>query len=347
MTGRRFISWRPILVAYAVNAACAGDADEVPELPLAGPALEPTLVREWRPESHTDSFALHRAGGLAWRENAVYVVDSGNDRIVVLDSLLVPMQSFGRSGAGPGELELPTAATFTGDTLVIANANNQRLDLFGTAGDYIRSINAPAFTFTLTTDALGRLHAPIRDSAYYAIRWADDGATTRLAPRPASARVRRPRRTLELTAPLLALTPGDTVHVLDNGTGFLLKFSPQGAIVLQRSLPASLLRRLEERRRAIVNDLRRQGRSVRSFPLAKTMVTTGDGMLLLLVGDSLVPGLLIDPHTYFYRAIEPVRDSTGRPFRSASAATFHPPNLHVLAQDGLFSYRMPVKADAH
>jgi subtilisin family serine protease len=334
------------LGAWATTAAC-GDAETAPEMQLDPRPLHADLVREWRAESQTDSFALHRAGGLAWRQNALYVVDTGNDRIVVLDSMLRPVRSIGRSGAGPGELERPTAATFAGDTLVIADANNQRFDFFTGNGAYIRAVPAPIFASSLTTDAGGRVHGSVRDSTYYAARWGPDGRPSFLAARPRGGSVGSSATASFRETPLLALTSDDALHVFDNSTGSLMKFTPQGAVVLQRSLPSTLLRRLADRRRRIVKSFTRQGLSVRSFPLAKWMGVTGDGMLLLLVADSVSPAMLIDPDSYSYRTVLESADSTARMVRSAIAAAFQPPNLYVLAQDGLFTYRVRGNSDAN
>jgi hypothetical protein len=70
-------------------------------------------------------------------------------------------------------------------------------------------------------------------------------------------------------------------------------------------------------------------------------------MLLLLVADSVSPALLIDPDSYSYRTVLESADSTARMVRSAIAAAFQPPNLYVLAQDGLFTYRVRGNSDAN
>jgi hypothetical protein len=334
------------LGAGATLAACS-NTEHPDEMRLDPRPLQAVLVGEFRTESQADSFALHRAGALALRQDLLYVVDTGNDRIVVLDSMLHPIRSIGRSGSGPGELERPMAATFAGDTLIVADANNQRFDFFTGDGAYVRSLPAPILAGSLATDNAGRIHTSVRDSTYYGARWESDGRPFFLAARPHGGRTVNSPTVSFREPPLLALTSDDALHVFDNSTGTLMRFSAQGTIVLQRSLPSALLRRLEDRRRKLVKSFRRQGLSVRSFPLAKSLGATGDGMLLLLLADSAAPALLIDPESYAYRIVLGSADSTGRMVRSATAAAFEPPNLYVLAQDGVFTYRTRMKTDAN
>lgn len=79
----------------------------------------------------TASDPVGRAKALAIDETGrTYVVDNMEDRIVVFDSEGTQVGTFGHSGSGNGELWSPVGIAIAGDTLVVADTQNNRLALF-------------------------------------------------------------------------------------------------------------------------------------------------------------------------------------------------------------------------
>lgn len=71
---------------------------------------------------------------------AMYVLDAQARRVAVYDSLGAFVRTFGGPGAGPGELSDNTGGLLLLDgALLIPDPGNRRVDVFTTAGDFVRS----------------------------------------------------------------------------------------------------------------------------------------------------------------------------------------------------------------
>lgn len=64
----------------------------------------------------------------------VYVLDSGNGRVVVFDPEGQPLRSFGRQGQGPGEFQSPGLIAVVGDRVIVHDGALDRWSVFGTDG---------------------------------------------------------------------------------------------------------------------------------------------------------------------------------------------------------------------
>ena len=80
----------------------------------------------------------------------VYVTDTGNKRVVVLDADLKPLRAFGGSGLGPGELNEPTGIAIdpANGNIVVADLWNERVQVFDKDLRPLRQIPVEGWTST-------------------------------------------------------------------------------------------------------------------------------------------------------------------------------------------------------
>ena len=95
------------------------------------------------------NFGLSRRGtpqlkcpyGIALAAEKLFVADSFNHRVVVFDTSLRFLFTFGHEGKEPGELSYPRGVANLGaGEIVVASQGNHRLEVFDMAGEYVRSI---------------------------------------------------------------------------------------------------------------------------------------------------------------------------------------------------------------
>jgi DNA-binding beta-propeller fold protein YncE len=76
------------------------------------------------------------------KNELIYVVDSGNHRVVVFDFQGRLVRTMGREGQGPGELSQPSGACVGRDSvLAVADYRNNRIQIYDRSGKFIRNIN--------------------------------------------------------------------------------------------------------------------------------------------------------------------------------------------------------------
>ncbi len=76
------------------------------------------------------------------KNDLIYVVDSGNHRLVVFDFQGRLLRSVGKEGQGPGELSRPSGACVGDDSvLAVADYRNNRIQIYDHSGKFIRNIN--------------------------------------------------------------------------------------------------------------------------------------------------------------------------------------------------------------
>gem|GEM_PF-892784 len=74
--------------------------------------------------------------------SCIYVVDSGNHRVVVFDFDGRFIRTIGNKGQGPGEFSRPSGASICRDSsLAVADYGNNRIQIFDGSGKFLRSIN--------------------------------------------------------------------------------------------------------------------------------------------------------------------------------------------------------------
>ncbi|MGH7701198.1 MAG: hypothetical protein ACREMJ_11865 [Gemmatimonadales bacterium] len=133
-------------------AACAGAERGPIEIALAD---ADTLVR-------SESELVATPADLAVDESGnVHVLGWRAGRIVVIEPATGATRFIGREGRGPGEFQGPLHLGLAGDTLRVTNSGNLRVDVFTTAGTFVRSHPMPlaAAVAPLTFAPDGRMAA--------------------------------------------------------------------------------------------------------------------------------------------------------------------------------------------
>ncbi len=283
---------------------------------------------------------LFHTTDLALVGDTIVLVDSGNDRLVLLDASLSPLAVIGRQGAGPGEFEAPLTIRTAPDRMVVYELGNARFNVFERNGEFRQVI--PGITsggwFEMLSD--GRVVVPARSAANY-LAFAGDTAHA-FAGRVDTARTEQQiRAAMEgFRYPLLAAT-GDTLHVFDAVAGVLLKYDVRGRLLLKRALPTALLDSLKSELHDTMAPFLKRGAVIGGAGVAKGLTVTRDGRLLLLLSYSRTVALLIDPVTYRATRII-VRDDgpAATSLRVAAAAVYAQPRLYAVTSDSVIAYRL-------
>jgi hypothetical protein len=329
------------LLASVGSLACAsnagGDRDAMQE---DEPVVLEAVVAGGPVSDSVPPIALWRARALTAWGDGIVVVDNGNDRLVLLDRELRVLRTIGATGAGPGEFEQPVSAQVSGDALLVAELGNRRFTEIDARGQVLRVWPSEYAGMSFAADAGGRIYAPSRAGSHYLVRIAGDDAEP-FGARPEPAAVDTTGLTVGAPDPRIAVTAGDTVHVLDDENGVLYTYAPDGGLQSRSRLPVALLDSLIEQRDATVAQFGGPG-SV-AVSLTKDVSTTTDGRLLVLLTLERTGGVLIDPRTYrVRRVIVPDDGPAWNWLLRASDALFDDPLLYVLAADSLIVYRTRV-----
>jgi hypothetical protein len=137
---------RVLLVLCVATAGCGDD-------PYAGTGTriirDPTWAPTWTAGGTSKDTALLLPLALAADDEHVYVLDKGANRVVALRAADGSVAWFaGREGSGPGELKRPQGITRSpAGEVIVSDAGNGRLAVFGTDGRYRRAIavRTPAY----------------------------------------------------------------------------------------------------------------------------------------------------------------------------------------------------------
>lgn len=82
------------------------------------------------------SVAVHHDGRVA-------IADTGHKRIVIADPTLTDIRFIGEAGDAPGKLDEPVGITWVGNSLLVADTGNHRLQLFDNNGQVQRIVPLP------------------------------------------------------------------------------------------------------------------------------------------------------------------------------------------------------------
>lgn len=233
--------------------------------------------------------------------DSVYIVDNGNDRLVVLDRGLRVLGEIGREGEGPGEFQRPTGVRASPGGVTTVDMGNARFTEFDRAGHYLRSWPAPSgmVQFGMSASGVAYVRSVSRTHHYVRI---DGESRTELGiwPHPVAPGERAPLlpefQSVEVTA-------GDTVHVYDEEAAVLYKYDPAGELLMKRELPPVVHDSVLAQLAAMIAAFRKAGYHPLGGTTSKDFRVTADGELLLLLNAGDVVGLLIDPHTYRARRL--------------------------------------------
>jgi hypothetical protein len=101
-----------------------------------------TLVREWGgelPEGNTQVFYLPKDIEIG-QDGRVYIADSGNNRILVFDSLGHFQRTIGKKGQAPGEFFDPLdLALDNQNNILVSDFENSRIQILNSSGSYLQS----------------------------------------------------------------------------------------------------------------------------------------------------------------------------------------------------------------
>lgn len=122
---------RLVLAGFLVMAGAAVAADTA-----AVPTIAIKTISEWRDDGE-QSFSLP-TDVAAGKNGHLYVVDGGNNRVVIIDSSGNAVSSFGSLGRGDAELDGPVGIGIDGKGRVhVADRGNRRIQVFAEDGSYL------------------------------------------------------------------------------------------------------------------------------------------------------------------------------------------------------------------
>jgi hypothetical protein len=99
-----------------------------------------TLIREWGGESpESEAQVFYRPTDVEiGQDGRVYVADSGNNRIVIFDSLGYFQRTIGKKGQAPGEFFVPMdLALDDRDNIIVSDCENSRIQFLNSSGSYL------------------------------------------------------------------------------------------------------------------------------------------------------------------------------------------------------------------
>lgn len=302
----------------------------------AGPSI--SLARDTSSASpeRLDSLLLFQPWGVRSVGDALYVSDSGNDRVRILDATLAAVQTFGRKGAGPGELEYPQALDVNGSLVAVLDARHLRVNRYLDDGTYVGEFRLPGAvrSFAILNSDHIVIPDPTGQRAFVVI--GADGSEVPLG-----------ELTTDSTG-LGDLYPGlreqvggrwnqvavanGSVIVADDFSGALDVYSEDGRLLSALSLPLAV-------RESIFKYLRKVDSSFGApsvgSPIYKDMTTLPNGHVLVLTG---VPGndlIEVDPLAATYQLITAPDGPTGDDLRHAASVTVMGPLTVAAGMNGL------------
>jgi hypothetical protein len=293
----------------------------------------------WGPlQTEGREVALHVPQDILVVGDSVYVVDNGNDRLVVLDRRLHVLGVIGREGEGPGEFQHPTAIRPSPGGVTAVDMGNARFTEFDRAGRYIRSWPAAPGLVQFAMSASGTAYIKSATRAGHYVRIEGDSAEELgVWPHPLQPGERAP---LLLEPQSVEVTAGDTVHVFDEEDAVLYKYGPTGDRVMWKKLPRIMRDSALANRDRAVSALTKSGYHVLNSPLSRDFDVTPAGDLLLLIKGGDVVGLLIDPRTYEARPIVAARGPDGAVQFPYGSAALVDSLLYVLSNHDVRAFRV-------
>jgi DNA-binding beta-propeller fold protein YncE len=93
------------------------------------------------------------------KKNRIYVVDFGNDRIMVYDDKMNFITQLGKSGSLDGEFNKPTSMFVDSrDNIYILDTGNERVQIFSKDFNFVKKVKAPRRTLFFTVDEKGCIY---------------------------------------------------------------------------------------------------------------------------------------------------------------------------------------------
>lgn len=122
-------------IASAQQTVALGDRDRF----LEGAPQE--LFRVGENDAREEEQFARVAATAFDRDDNLFVLDAQNNRVVVFDKVGTFVRTFGRKGAGPGELSAPVSMVMTADGhLVVLDRGNRALVVYSRDGQHVRNV---------------------------------------------------------------------------------------------------------------------------------------------------------------------------------------------------------------
>jgi hypothetical protein len=255
----------------------------------------------------SDSTPPSRPTGAYLEGQALVFADPMSTRFYRLQLDDSTLTSFGREGAGPGELLAPSSISVLNGAYYVLDGRNARVSRYSHRGEFLdmTALGTGASRFTVLDDQTVVVPAPNQDDI---VQFLGPNGDRRLSdPWPSDPWPTDPSiandvaREFRSAMALVARASGNSVHVVDATRGVLVRVSREGRLLAVRYLPAEFLQAVRDESDA---------RAAR-FPapplftaLASTLSVGPDGMLFLGTRTSTALGLVIDPDTYRARTVK-------------------------------------------
>ncbi len=334
--------------AFAVPSACqpdSGTPDGAP--PPVRASVRPAtvkvdeLIREYRP-TLDDELQLYGLADLEVVDGLLYIVERGNHRITVTDSLLDLVRRFGRQGEGPGELEMPWGVErLPSGRLAVTEIGNQRISVFTTDGEFVRTV--PRAT---PHDAPGALN----DTTYLVTGPGGDfGAGIVYGPGGVGhpfGPTGHPERDL-----MDIISDGSTrvwvgqqnlVALVRAHDGVIQVYDETGYLHRMDTIPEGIRSRLIARDRGIVDSFESQGLRVLGSSVVKQLSATSFGELLILLPIPDPFALVYSPADGSFSELHATEAPRERRILQSASSGYLDDGLLYLAQDeGIAVFRVP------
>jgi hypothetical protein len=331
---------KPSLLALLACGCGNAQATGIP--PMAPDSLDYVLgpaTRVLIAGAADDDLAVARTFSAVLDSQTFLLSDFGNDRVLVLDTSFALIDSFGRTGSGPGELRRPSKAIRWNDQLVVGDWNNGRIVFFDRKGTYLRTVTIRGKPESFAVRSDGSIVTASALRTHYAEVTGERGAVTPFAERPTPLMADSGTETLGGRDSIILSSPGDTTHVLDNEWGVLLKYAPDGRLALARSLPIDILREMVTFRAELVRGLTRRGHRVARAPLLTSMAFAEDGRIVIMITNGRTLALSVDPGDYSVRRVTGrLADPEFALAREATTALHLGNSMYVFSSAGFASF---------
>jgi DNA-binding beta-propeller fold protein YncE len=161
--------------------------------------------------------------GLVFRRSVIYKVPSSSpSRVAAQGSLKLPVTAFeGGHGNGSGQFDSPRAiATDSAGNIFVADTDNGRIEKFSPNGSFVTSVGGFEAPSGIAIDRKGNIYVAEIGSKHCVQKLGPDGTfIAKWAPA-----LYGPRK--------IAIGRDDSIYVVDSGRNRIVKFSPDGQVLV-------------------------------------------------------------------------------------------------------------------
>ena len=263
-------------------------------------AQDNVLLRAVAPSRYApnvERLNLFRPSSVRAAHDTLYICDSGNNRLRVVDEHLNLITTFGRAGSGPGEMLNPGEIQLYGGVIGVLDSGNHRVNVYGRSGDYRFEFPLPALVRSFAFLDERKIVVPDETGEHAFVVVDSTGHLRRLGQRPPAVpgfQVAYPgaRKLMRGIGIDQVAVMDDTVYVADAVTGVIGSYATNGESLFNISPPLPLVRRMFDRFKKI--DKGFGGHNVFSA-LYNEVSPTVDGKLFIVISLADISALIVDP----------------------------------------------------